>query len=281
MILVSSRAQLSSSLVGLRESGQRLGLVPTMGNIHNGHLQLIKTAQAHADFTAVTIFVNPTQFDQADDFNHYPRTLDDDLQQLKAAGADLVFTPQVTQIYPLGDLQAHIDTPTAAAGLEGAHRSGHFRGVATVVCKLFNLLQPDIAVFGKKDYQQLAVIRAMVDELFMPVKIIADETLRDPDGLAMSSRNSRLTTEQRTLAATLYSTLQQSARAIANGRNYDFIENTAAEALKNSGFNVDYVAIRDQFLNIPAPDTLQLVILAAATLGKVRLIDNMEIDIDH
>jgi len=277
VIQVSTRADLRHSLATSREHGQRLALVPTMGNIHAGHLQLVDSARNHADFTAVSIFVNPTQFDEADDFQHYPRTLDTDLEQLAAANVDLVFTPGVEQLYPHGEtLQAYVESPLAAEGLEGAHRPGHFRGVATIVCKLFNLFQPDIAVFGKKDYQQLAVINAMTNELLLPVTIVAEKTWRESDMLALSSRNIRLTAAQRRVAPTLFATLSQVAEQLIGDNDFEQLEHAAVKTLTEAGFNVDYVTIRDRDLKKPAPETRQLVILAAATLGKVRLIDNLE-----
>lgn len=277
MIQVSTRADLRRSLDAHRKQAHRVALVPTMGNIHAGHLQLVNSARSRADFTAVSIFVNPTQFDQAEDFQHYPRTLDADLEQLAAANVDLVFTPEVDQLYPHGDtLQAQVEAPAAAQGLEGGHRPGHFRGVATVVCKLFNLFRPDVAVFGKKDYQQLAVINAMVDELFLPVKIVAEETLREADNLALSSRNSRLTTTERQIAPELFKVLQKAAEELTNDSDLQALEHAATAALTKAGFRVDYVSIRDRALKIPDPNNCQLVILAAAALGKVRLIDNLE-----
>ena len=255
-----------------------LALVPTMGNIHRGHLELVKSASQQADRTAVSIFVNPTQFNQADDYQHYPRTLDADLEQLAAAGVDLVFTPDVEQLYPHSTLRAQVEATVAATGLEGAYRPGHFRGVATIVCKLFNLFQPTIALFGKKDYQQLAVIRAMVEELFLPVVLGAEETVREADMVAMSSRNSRLTAGQRQIAPLMYATLQSLADQIPAASDYSSLEQSATATLNDAGFKVDYVAIRDRYLQLPNQQTRELVILAAAELGNVRLIDNLEIE---
>ena len=275
MIQVSSRTDLQDALA---QAGQtvgrqnpRLALVPTMGNIHAGHLQLVKAAKARADITAVSIYVNPTQFNQNDDFTHYPRTLDADLNQLASEQVDLVFTPDSAEMYPHGEnLHSQVESPLAASGLENSHRPGHFRGVATVVCKLFNLFQPTFALFGKKDYQQLAVINAMVNELFQPVKIIAEETVREPDGLALSSRNSRLSDEQRAIAPLLFNTLETMATELTNGSDYQELEQNAAAKLTSAGFNVDYVAVRDRALQVPEPETSNLVLLAAAELGKVR-----------
>jgi len=281
VIQVSTRSGLDRALaqVGHRAGGQRphLALVPTMGNIHAGHLQLVKAAKLRADITAVSIYVNPTQFNQSDDFTHYPRTLDADLNKLAGEQVDLVFTPDSEEIYPHGEtLHAQVESPLAAFGLENSHRPGHFRGVATVVCKLFNLFQPTSALFGKKDYQQLAVINAMVNELFQPVEIIAEETVREADGLALSSRNSRLTDEQRAVAPLLFSTLKTVANDLTHGADYRELEQNAAAMLTTAGFNVDYVAVRDRTLRTPEPGDRNLVVLAAAELGKVRLIDNLE-----
>lgn len=277
MIQVSTRAELGQSLADHRQTTARLAVVPTMGNIHAGHLQLVKIARQQADFTAVSIFVNPTQFNEADDFQNYPRTLDTDLEKLASAKVDLVFTPDVDQLYPNGNtLQAQVEAPVAAQGLEGEHRPGHFRGVATIVCKLFNLFQPNLAVFGKKDYQQLAVIKAMTHELFMPVTLVAEETHREADGLAMSSRNSRLTAEQRQLAPKMFAQLKQIAGQLHDHREFKALETKATKSLTEAGFAVDYLTIRDRALKIPDSQTQELVILAATTLGKVRLIDNLE-----
>lgn len=280
MIQVSTCSELGEYLADHRQTAARLAVVPTMGNIHAGHLQLVKIARQQADFTAVSIFVNPTQFNETEDFQNYPRTLDTDLEKLASAEVDLVFTPDVDQLYPNGNtLQAQVEAPVAAQGLEGEHRPGHFRGVATIVCKLFNLFQPNLAVFGKKDYQQLAVIKAMTHELFMPVTLVAEETHREADGLAMSSRNSRLTAEQRQLAPKMFAQLKQIAGQLNDHRAFKALETRATKSLTEAGFAVDYLTIRDRALKIPDSQTQELVILAAATLGKVRLIDNLEAEI--
>ena len=274
---VFTNQELQAALTDIGCASNSLALVPTMGNIHRGHLKLVKSAQTHADHTAVSIFVNPTQFNQADDYQHYPRTLEADLEQLEAAGVDLVYTPDVDQLYPHPALRAQVEATVVASGLEGAHRPGHFRGVATVVCKLFNLFQPTIALFGKKDYQQLAVIRAMVEELFIPVILVAEETVRETDMLAMSSRNSRLSAEQRQAAPRLHATLKSIADQLSVDSDYNSLEESAAKALNSAGFKVDYVAIRDRQLLLPSSETAELVVLVAAELGKVRLIDNLEV----
>ena len=278
MLQVFTNRELQAALADTGSVKGSLALVPTMGNIHRGHLQLVKSARQQADRTAVSIFVNPTQFNQADDFQYYPRTLEADLEQLDAAGVDLVYTPDVDTLYPHALQRAHVEAAGAAEGLEGAHRPGHFRGVATIVCKLFNLFQPTVALFGKKDYQQLAVIRAMVEELFMPLAIAAEETVRETDMVAMSSRNSRLTADQRQIAPNLYATLKSVADRLASTSDYKLLEKSAVTALSDAGFKVDYVTIRDRQLQPPDIEARQLVILAAAQLGSVRLIDNLEVD---
>lgn len=273
---VFTNRELQTVLAGADLASSSLALVPTMGNIHRGHLQLVKAARQQADRTAVSIFVNPTQFNQADDYQLYPRTLDADLEQLAAAGVDLVFTPDVSQLYPHSTLRAQVEATVAATGLEGAHRPGHFRGVATIVCKLFNLFQPTIALFGKKDYQQLAVIRAMVEELFLPVTLAAEETVREADMVAMSSRNSRLTASERQIAPLMHATLQSVVDQVPAASDYSLLEQSARGALNEAGFKVDYVAIRDRYLQPADQQTRELVVLAAAELGSVRLIDNLE-----
>ena len=274
---LSSSAELRQQCRSWKNQGRSLALVPTMGNIHAGHLSLVTQAQERAELTAVSVFVNPTQFNRQDDFDHYPRTLDDDLEKLSATGVDLVFTPNEKELYPFHSLRAQVDATEAAEGLESTHRPGHFRGVATVVCKLLNLFQPDIALFGKKDYQQLAVIRAMVEELFIPVAIIAADTVREADGLAMSSRNSRLTDKQRQAAPQLYSLLQSVAEKLSGAATISTLEQQAAEQLNRSGFVTDYFAIRTRDLALPTTTSKELVLLVAASLGDVRLIDNLEI----
>lgn len=257
----------------------RLAFVPTMGNLHQGHLELVHEARKRAARVAVSIFVNPMQFGANEDLAAYPRTLSADLEKLEFVGADLVFTPPAELIYP-GDMSKHtkVEVPGISDLLCGASRPGHFVGVATVVCKLFNLVQPDVALFGKKDYQQLMVIRRMVQDLAMPVEIVGVDTIREADGLAMSSRNGYLTPEQRETAPVLYATLKQVAAAIQEGAT-DFrgLEHQAAQQLNSSGLRTDYVAIREQQdLGQPRLGS-PLVILAAAWLGKARLIDNLEV----
>lgn len=270
-----------SSVAALR---QRLGressvaLVPTMGNLHQGHLDLVRIAQQHGQCVVVSIFVNPLQFGVNEDFGKYPRTLQADCDKLAACGVAVVFAPTEADLYPQPQ-QVTIEPPPIAEELCGAFRPGHFRGVATVVLKLFNIVQPRVAVFGKKDYQQLYVVRQMVAQLNLPLEIIGAETLRAADGLALSSRNQYLEPAERTEATFMHLTLTEIQQAIKSGaRNYAQLEERALKALVARGWQVDYVAIRSQSsLLIPAPEERELVMLAAARLGKTRLIDNVEV----
>jgi pantoate--beta-alanine ligase len=263
---------------------QRLGressvaLVPTMGNLHEGHLDLVRIAHQRAQCVVVSIFVNPLQFGANEDFGKYPRTLQADCDKLAACGVAVVFAPAEADLYPQPQ-QVTVEPPAIAQELCGAFRPGHFRGVATVVLKLFNIVQPQVAVFGKKDYQQLYVIRQMVAQLNLPLEIIGAETLRAADGLALSSRNQYLGPAERTEATFMHLTLVEIQQAIKRGaRDYVQLEEKALKALVARGWQVDYVAIRSQSsLLLPAPGELELVVLAAARLGKTRLIDNVEV----
>ena len=262
-----------------RRSGEKIAFVPTMGNLHAGHLNLVQAARQQADRTVVSIFVNPMQFGQGEDFDAYPRTLDDDRTKLEAVGTDLIFAPEAGVVYPQGTRQqTRVEVPEISDILCGASRPGHFVGVATIVCKLFNLVQPDFAIFGEKDYQQLMVIRHMVNDLAMPVEIIGKATVREADGLAMSSRNGYLSADERQQAPLLYRTLQEIALAIKNGScDYNRLEGRAIEALETAGFRPDYLVIRDaDNLQSPKEKSTRLVILAAVFLGTTRLIDNLE-----
>ncbi|MDD3651329.1 pantoate--beta-alanine ligase [Immundisolibacter sp.] len=273
---VSDAAALRARLDAWRAAGERIGLVPTMGNIHEGHLRLVDAARRHATRVVVSVFVNPTQFDRADDFERYPRTLEADAAALAGCGADLLLAPTVDVMYPDGlDLAAYVEPTHSARPLEGEFRPGHFRGMATVVTKLLNLVQPHCAVFGEKDYQQLAVVRAVVRELLLPVEIIGVPTVREPDGLAMSSRNQYLTAAERALAPRLYAALQAAARdGAAPDAPLAAIEAYHTKALNEAGFRVEYFQFRNAQLAPPAPGDDRRVVLAAAWLGKARLIDN-------
>lgn len=281
MQIIRNIDALRTALSTFRAQGERIGLVPTMGNLHAGHLQLVKTAQQHADRSVVSLFVNPTQFGANEDLDAYPRTFDDDVNHLAALNTDVLFAPTVATIYPLGgDRTTRVSVPELTADLCGASRPGHFDGVTTVVCKLFNLVQPDVAVFGEKDYQQLAVIRRMVCDLNIPVKIIGEAIVREADGLAMSSRNGYLSPDQRKQATTIYQTLKSMKQAVeAPDADFSAIAHDAQKRLRRAGFRPDYVEIRHADDLRPAtPDDTALVILIAAYLGTTRLIDNLTVN---
>ncbi len=267
--------ELRTIVRGWRSQGERIALVPTMGNLHEGHLSLVDEARRRADRVVVSIFVNPLQFDRPDDLAGYPRTLDADRRALESRGAHLLFTPEVGLLYPRGiEAVTTVSVPGLSALLEGAARPGHFTGVATVVCKLLNLVQPDDAVFGEKDYQQLLLVRRMVEDLHLPVRIHGVPVVRADSGLALSSRNSRLSEEECAHAARLYAALGTAANLLAEGAPNEAVETAAAERLGQQGFRVDYVAVRRAAdLETPDADDEDLVILAAAWLGEVRLID--------
>lgn len=260
--------------------GGNVAFVPTMGNLHEGHLSLVRAARRLADRVVVSIFVNPMQFGASEDFDSYPRTMDRDAAMLESEGIDLLFAPTVDVMYPIPqEQQTRVEVPGLSDLLCGACRPGHFIGVATVVCKLFNMVQPDIALFGKKDFQQLMVIQRMVEDLAMPVRVIGIETLREADGLAMSSRNGYLTTEQRATAPILHRVLSGIEARLADGsHDYAGLQVQAARELEENGFTPDYVAIRRaRDLAEPQAGEKELVILAAAYLGKARLIDNIDV----
>ncbi len=263
-----------------RSCDERIAFVPTMGNLHDGHLALIEAAKQKADRTVVSIFVNPLQFGEGEDFETYPRTIVEDSSQLASRGVDLLFAPPVEVMYPLAQQQqTRVEVPDVSHILDGEFRPGFFVGVATVVCKLFNMVQPDIAIFGEKDFQQLLIIRRMVDDLQMPVEIAALPTVREPDGLAMSSRNSYLDRRQRTTAPLIYRTLQQAADVIRGGGDDNAqLESAAIATLENAGFVVDYFTLRNaETLNPADAGEKDLVILTAVRLGQTRLIDNIVI----
>jgi pantoate--beta-alanine ligase len=274
MQVIDSIAELRQRLA--REP--RVGCVPTMGNIHDGHLRLVGIAREHAPFVVTTIFVNRLQFGQGEDFDKYPRTFEEDCGKLEQARCDVVFHPDEREMYPEPQVFG-VDPPAIANKLEGRFRHGHFRGMATVVLKLFNIVQPQIAVFGKKDYQQLMIVRRLVDQFALPVQIVAAETVRAPDGLALSSRNRYLTPEQRQEAPRLHRVLSEVKQAVESGdRNFEAIEFAADAALARHGWHVDYVVVRSRkTLMAPEPGERELVTLGAAKLGVTRLIDNLEI----
>jgi pantoate--beta-alanine ligase len=252
--------------------------VPTMGNLHDGHIQLINLAKPRAACTVVSIFVNRLQFGPREDFDRYPRTFEADCARLREAGVNVVFAPEEKEIYP--EPQTFVVEPSDLQYLlEGAHRPGHFRGVATVVLKLFNLVMPHSAIFGKKDYQQYLVLRDMVRQFALPIEIIPAETVRAPDGLALSSRNSYLTPEERQEAPRLYNVLKKARAEIeAGARDFQRLDQEAMAELKRHGWQPDYVSVRRQSdLRKPTERDRELVVLGAARLGRPRLIDNVEI----
>lgn len=274
MELIRTVSELRARLRG----EQGVGCVPTMGNIHDGHLSLVRIARRHAPLTVTTIFVNRLQFGANEDFDKYPRTLADDCDKLATAGNDIVFYPDEAEMYPEPQL-FKVEPPPIANKLEGRFRPGHFRGVATVVLKLFNMVQPHVAVFGKKDYQQLAIIRHMVDQLALPLRIVPAETVRTDDGLALSSRNRFLSVAERAEAPRMNAVLRRVKEQVEAGdRNFEAIEFAADAELARHGWHVDYVVVRSRrTLMQPAPDERELVVLGAAKLGATRLIDNLEI----
>jgi pantoate--beta-alanine ligase len=275
---VSELAALRKQIGAWKRAGLRIGFVPTMGNLHAGHHSLVQLARAHADRVIASIFVNPTQFGPNEDFARYPRTPEVDAAGLAAAGCDLLWLPSVATMYPYGaEATVQVRVPDVTEVLEGAHRPGHFDGVATVVARLFNQVQPDLAVFGRKDYQQLAVIRYLVRHLAFPLELVAGETLREPDGLAMSSRNQYLSADERPLAAEIQRTLQQMRAALVAGTPRVAVETAARSTLGMHGFAVDYAVVRRLDLTEPAEgEGGPRVALIASRLGRTRLIDNLE-----
>ncbi|EJK2116437.1 pantoate--beta-alanine ligase [Vibrio navarrensis] len=276
-------AALRDQLRTFKREGRKIAFVPTMGNLHEGHLTLVRKAREHADIVVVSIFVNPMQFERADDLNNYPRTLDEDLSKLNSQGVDLVFTPSAEMMYPEGlDKQTAVEVPGLSSMLEGASRPGHFRGVATIVTKLFNIVQPDVACFGEKDFQQLAIIRKMTSDLALDIEIIGVPTVREMDGLAMSSRNGLLTIDERQRAPVLARTMRWISSAIRSGRDdYASIIEDANDQLRAADLQPDEIFIRDaRTLQAINADTTQAVILMSAFLGKARLIDNQVVELN-
>ncbi|PNG29533.1 pantoate--beta-alanine ligase [Pseudomonas protegens] len=283
MNTVKTVRELRAAVARARSEGKRIGFVPTMGNLHSGHAALVAKAAQRVDFVVASIFVNPLQFGAGEDLDKYPRTLAADQEKLLEAGCHLLFAPSVEEMYPDGMAgQTRVSVPQLSEGLCGASRPGHFEGVATVVSKLFNMVQPDLAVFGQKDYQQLAVIRALVHDLNMPIQIIGEPTVRATDGLALSSRNGYLSPEQRAIAPVLYRSLSQIAQAIRDGeRDYPRLLAEQQQQLEAAGLRRDYLEIRHAKNLRPATaEDRDLVILVAAYLGATRLIDNLHLDLD-
>ncbi len=274
-------AEVRERVAQWRHAGHTIGLVPTMGNLHDGHLSLVREARRHCDRVVVSIFVNPTQFGPGEDFDAYPRTLDADAARLREAGVEVLFAPTVEAMYPLGANRTWVDVDALGDYLCGADRPGHFRGVATVVSKLFNIVQPDVAGFGEKDFQQLAILRRMAAELLFPIRLIGAPTAREADGLAMSSRNGFLTETERARAPLLQQHLQDARRAVEQGeRDYRALEKRIAVSLAEHGFDVDYVTVANATTLAPAAaEDRELVIAAAARLGRPRLIDNLTLSL--
>ena len=283
MITVHTVAELRQHVRAARQAGKRVGFVPTMGNLHDGHISLIDRARSDSDFVVSSIFVNPLQFNDASDLDRYPRTLPQDQERLTAAQCDLLFAPNVNEMYPKGqDAQSIVHVPVVSEGLCGGSRPGHFDGVSTVVTKLFNQVLPDVAFFGEKDFQQVAVIRKMVDDLCMPIEIVTVPTARAEDGLALSSRNGYLSDQERQLATGLYQTLNEIADALNAGDAPKAAIAAATERLNSRGFQTDYLDIRSATdLSEQISGLSEVVILGAAFLGKARLIDNLVVTLNR
>ncbi|EFV8087749.1 pantoate--beta-alanine ligase [Shigella dysenteriae] len=282
MLIIETLPLLRQQIRRLRMEGKRVALVPTMGNLHDGHMKLVDEAKARADVVVVSIFVNPMQFDRPEDLARYPRTLQEDCEKLNKRKVDLVFAPSVKEIYPNGtETHTYVDVPGLSTMLEGASRPGHFRGVSTIVSKLFNLVQPDIACFGEKDFQQLALIRKMVADMGFDIEIVGVPIMRAKDGLALSSRNGYLTAEQRKIAPGLYKVLSSIADKLQAGeRDLDEIIAIAGQELNEKGFRADDIQIRDADTLLEVSETSKrAVILVAAWLGDARLIDNKIVEL--
>lgn len=272
--------QLRRTLREYRLRGQRIALVPTMGNLHAGHLTLVTRARANADVVVASLFVNPLQFGPGEDLDAYPRTFEADQAQLVEAGCDILFAPAVSALYPNGlTTQTRVHVPEVGAGLCGGSRPGHFDGVSTVVSMLFNLVLPDIACFGQKDYQQLAVIRKLVSDLHLPIEVVGVPIVRADDGLALSSRNGYLSPEERAIAPALYRTLCTLRDALEQGEPIDQTLHRGKTALYDAGFTPDYLELRDTALGAVSDATRDAVLLAAAQLGPARLIDNLSVQL--
>ncbi len=278
-IILNTVSDLREFLTLTRDNGKTVGFVPTMGNLHQGHLDLVNKASAMTDVVVVSIFVNPMQFGPHEDFDAYPRTLEADCEVLNNHPCDAVFAPTVREVYPKG-VNTEIDLPSLSTILCGHHRPGHFKGVATVVTKLLNIVQPDVAVFGNKDYQQLQVIQTMVSDLLIPVTIVGADTTREPNGLAMSSRNAYLSAEEKETAAMLYATLKRIGDTLRSDSQVSTTLKQEKERLTAAGFVLDYLEIRDaRDLSKSYVEADSAVILVAAKLGRARLIDNLVIEL--
>ncbi len=282
MQVVTTKDELQELLDEWRHNNEHVALVATMGNLHDGHIRLVDIAREHAERVVVTIYVNPTQFGPDEDFTDYPRTLERDTRRLRKVNADILFIPTDETVYPFGhDCATVVAVPGLTENFCGASRPGHFDGVTTVVARLFALVQPDTAVFGQKDYQQQLVIRYMTEDMSLPIRIITAETIREDDGLAMSSRNQYLSDEERAIAPELHRTLERIGQELQSGkREFSALESQAVASLEEAGFTIDYVAVRRaENLAPPDRDCDELVVLAAVHLGKARLIDNVVVTI--
>ena len=282
MLIIETLPLLRQHIRRLRQEGKRVALVPTMGNLHDGHMTLVEEAKTRADVVVVSIFVNPMQFDRVEDLARYPRTLQEDCEKLNKRKVDFVFAPSEAEIYPQGtESQTFVDVPGLSTMLEGASRPGHFRGVSTIVSKLFNLIQPDIACFGEKDFQQLALIRKMVADLGYDIEIVGVPIIRAKDGLALSSRNGYLTAEQRKIAPDLYKVMSRVAEKLTAGeRDQGEMIAIAEQELNEKGFRADDIQIRDADTLLDLTDSSKrAVILMAAWLGQARLIDNQSVEL--
>lgn len=282
MDIIRDRAGLREQVADWRRDGEHIAIVPTMGNLHPGHVSLVEAAREHAERVIVTVYVNPTQFGAGEDFDSYPRTIEKDTRRLKQVAADMLFVPDDQEIYPFGlENATRVIVPGLTEHLCGSLRPGHFDGVTTVVARLFALVRPDAAVFGQKDYQQQLIIRRMIEDLGLDISIVTAPTVREDDGLAMSSRNAYLDESERRTAPMLYEALEGIGAELRDGnRAYEELEQLATAKLAEGGFDPEYVAIRRaDDLTLPAADCRQFVVLAAAGLGKARLIDNVLVTI--
>ncbi len=277
--IVKKIVHLESLLSDVRSVKKKISLVPTMGNLHKGHLSLVEKAKKISDYVVVTIFVNPTQFVEGEDFANYPRTLNSDVNLLSELDVDLLFVPEVIELYPTNDNTPTIEisNPELESIHCGKYRPGHFKGVATIVSKLFSIVQPNIALFGEKDYQQLLIIRSLVKNLLLPIEVVSAPTIREDSGLAMSSRNTYLSKSEFRQAPKLYKCIKETIKMIRNGdKDYEQLEKEANIFLEQAGFKVEYYSICDSKTLAPAGDD-DAIVLVAAWLGKTRLIDNARV----
>lgn len=285
MRLISEISTLRHTLTSLRhptgQAPRRIALVPTMGNLHDGHLSLVKQAREHADIVVATVFVNPLQFGEGEDFDQYPRTLEADAEKLESAGCDILFSPSANDLFPsTANEMSHVIAASVSQGLCGEKRPGHFDGVVTIISLLFNLIQPDTAIFGEKDYQQLQVIKALVWDLHFPITVLGAPIVRDHDGLALSSRNGYLSAEERTTAPALYRTLICVKELLEQGISHEQAIEEGIRQLDAQGFTSDYFELRDRHTLEPVTsDTHDAILLVAAYLGSTRLLDNLTIDL--